>query len=495
MSVNLNKGAINDHSESLQLIPKSKDPIEAFKQQHAERREWKNWQVALMVVATLTVVPGAIYLLALHIHEVIVDKHLLGGRSISLERLNNQRSLFQSDQRNSITKTLINEERDRLRQKIDASNLNFADSAQVERELPGQSKAFYTNLRGKLIEEAGERKKEYSKNEAKEIREFIHILKNGKDSDLVQLKEKIDYFFNAKALLKIVKEVIVETQLTAKTPQLTKQAGVICNQNYRQVTILGAVDGVPLDGFEMINPAQKDKPADEQKWIICFVGKDDAYENQLEHYRKLSAATGANILTLNYRGVGNSADRPELLSSSVIDKDLIADGLSGVEYLKQKKVGIDNMTTFGHSQGGAVAAEIASMHPGMRLAVDRTFTTFDAATREKVGAMSLPIIGRIAAAIISNSWSFNTLESYRKVKDGHKIVIAHEGDNVILGTARLDHELFREAGKDPSKPLPSIIYLANPRAKWSDEHNISWDNKAYDTFAAKMRKAWDAAQA
>ncbi len=194
---------------------------------------------------------------------------------------------------------------------------------------------------------------------------------------------------------------------------------------HQEVTI-ETFDKVKLNGFSIRNKDQLDKPATEQKWVIHFVGKDDCYENRLDEFKNESEQTGVNILTINYRGVGESQDSVSWHNHLTQD-DLVLDGLAAVDHLLKKEgVPKENITIHGHSQGGAVAAQVTALHPGMNIVVDRSFTKYTDAIKGLIGGL----IGKIAALFSPSWWEFNSVKALEKVT-GHVVVMHHEKDAII----------------------------------------------------------------
>src|SRR5262249_40432532 len=102
--------------------------------------------------------------------------------------------------------------------------------------------------------------------------------------------------------------------------------------------------------------AQQNVPADQQKWIIFLNGNGGCYEENLYKLVKESNATGANVLSGNYRGVMRSEGKATCAHHLVLDAEAM------IQFLLDKGVQPKNIMIHGWSLGGAVATEVATYH-------------------------------------------------------------------------------------------------------------------------------------
>lgn len=191
-------------------------------------------------------------------------------------------------------------------------------------------------------------------------------------------------------------------------------------------------DKAQLDSCFILNPGQVEKESKEQKWIVYFNGNSGTYEDSLSSLTFMSALTGANVLSGNYRGVGHSTGFP---SGS---HDLVVDGEAMVQYLLSQGVPPENILLHGYSTGGGVAAEVAALHQDkgheMPVCLDRTFTSY--------ADVAASLVGRVASWIIhALGWTFDTLKLLKGTLKAHKVVvIEHSEDEIIKSTARIGKE-------------------------------------------------------
>lgn len=184
-------------------------------------------------------------------------------------------------------------------------------------------------------------------------------------------------------------------------------------------------DRVKLDTMKILNPAQTNKAAHEQKWIVFFPPNGMAYEQLIPIATQISNDTGANIYLGNYRGVGYSQGSPSR------SKDLILDGEAMVQYLhNHEKVPFKNMIVQGWSLGGAIATEVAAMHQEkddcIKLCNERSFSSLF-----KEIKTILPAGTVLASIVYIVGWRFKPIKHWNSISEENKMVIYHKKDMVI----------------------------------------------------------------
>lgn len=199
-------------------------------------------------------------------------------------------------------------------------------------------------------------------------------------------------------------------------------------------------DQVELDGVVMRSSHQLTQPPQSQKWVICLMAKDQLYEHSLPTLKNMSNDLGCNLLAFNYRGVGDSQDAERgSFDPYFMEEDLVADGEAAVRFLLDQGIPVENILLHGHSQGGAVAAQVAALHQdeergkGIHLCIDRSFSSYEAA--------ATALVGKGIARIASYCWKFNTVKALEKPIKGSVIVIDHPDDGVILPQARIRNRI------------------------------------------------------
>jgi len=121
-------------------------------------------------------------------------------------------------------------------------------------------------------------------------------------------------------------------------------------------------DGATLDAIEI----PLGRPTN--RWAIWTNANGVLYEQNLVFLRVYGMKLGVNVLTFNYRGVGDSTGWP------FNAMDLVKDGTAAVEYLKKTKhIAERNILIHGHSMGGGLLGYLAIKYPELILVSDRSF--------------------------------------------------------------------------------------------------------------------------
>jgi len=210
--------------------------------------------------------------------------------------------------------------------------------------------------------------------------------------------------------------------------------------------IIETADKVKIDAMEIKHPAESLSPPQEQKWIIFLNGKNTAYEQNLENLADLSTASKANVITVNYRGVGFSE------SSPTCAQDLVVDAEAVVQYLLSQGVPQENILVDGWSLGGGVATQVVANHQEkgheMKLINDRSFGTLNDAISKFSSS------GFIFAPLMTSfGWKFNTLQRWKAIKEDCKILIIHKDDQIVPYQASLYKHLKNDGMTPVDKKL------------------------------------------
>ncbi len=249
----------------------------------------------------------------------------------------------------------------------------------------------------------------------------------------------------ARAIVFIAKQIIPKLMVPAITIFNTKNNGIvplsdvivqadmlrekfIANplNNSKQVTLQTA-DEINLDACIIESSHQKATSPEQQKWLIFFTGNAGCYEFSLDDLKGTSEMAGVNVLAANYRGVMRSQGSP------TCSQDLVLDGEAQVQFLLSQGVTPENILLHGWSLGGAVAAEVASNHPGMHLFSDRSFSDISAVLKAWISNTLGYVGGKIADKA---SWRFDSIKNFQKIQ-GHKIIFHSKEDAVIRYQASL----------------------------------------------------------
>lgn len=408
------------------LAPTQLSPREIFEQNYMERREWGKFEIVLFILFLPLTLP--VYLIAQKIYQSITDKLLLGSRLQDPDALRRKYDNFISDKMHPLVLKGVASKAQALKSMI-LEKLN-------NNEIPRLGAKFLSELKVKLKE--------------------VLLTENKKAfKDL----NKKDVFSPEFVELPNFENCLTEALKLTLAPYEEKHAKVQVDKMVSTVGIQ-TFDGANLNGIQIINDKQKDVPPSQQKWMLCFLGRDDAMANRLPELSKLSELTGVNILTIDYRGVGDSKDRSRgLLEEHLISDDLKMDGTAAAKFLMHRGIDTGNMMAYGFSQGGAIAAHVASLYQKegheMHLCLDRTFTSYKDAARELVASRCGQTIGKMAAASIAPWWNFNTEQLLPSLK-GHVVVVEHAKDEIVREGARLQKAAKKVFGETQSSKLHLI---------------------------------------
>lgn len=246
------------------------------------------------------------------------------------------------------------------------------------------------------------------------------------------------------------------------------------------IKIGGTIIWADLSDYEkFVESPNSDEAFTNKKWTVCCLGNmmssDDNLVNMQDRYfnpKSYSQATGRNVISFDYRGVGLSGG-PDLESDKALApksaKDLILDGDAVVQFLLSKGVRSEDILIEGFSLGGGVGAQVRALHPEGPIANVRSFGSISQLVGETVRSLilntydhekgvltkeALPsyrpslirralagpvsaVVGGIAGGILrASGWELDTVSVWPKIK-GQKEIISSKNDEVMLGGGKL----------------------------------------------------------
>lgn len=244
------------------------------------------------------------------------------------------------------------------------------------------------------------------------------------------------------------------------------------------------LDGVEIDGAALeLNPSSK-------KWMIAFCPNGASYEDVLWTQTDLANRIGMNLLVFNYRQVGKSQGT---LKKSF---DLLLDGSSVIEYLKQcKGVEEKNMLFSGHSMGGGVATQLTKYYKEVALLNNRSYKNI----------ASVPRVKFLKPLVKWMRLELDVLNAWFKVPANRKLIVYHHNDRTIpyhkaglyygIKNAlkkNADHRVRKHQSKQKRGTIGLADHLKPLRLKLrggdeGDEHVYPIFGKELDSLVEKMK--------
>ncbi|KPA86276.1 hypothetical protein ABB37_00503 [Leptomonas pyrrhocoris] len=212
------------------------------------------------------------------------------------------------------------------------------------------------------------------------------------------------------------------------------------------------------------------------RWVVYCGGNAEFLENTIIDIHVIADALKAHAVLFNPRGIGYSSGFITMLGDVVEDTASVAQ-----YYVEKEKIDEKNLVFFGHSIGGAAAAEVvAQCHPQASLVVDRSFSAMsDAAVAfsyltPKVTKKLFPLF----------AGDLRTIDAWNSIKHNRKLIFYSKQDEIIKydvsSIARLPQ--FQMDGADAAK---TVELLGTPPSF----HNCllsAFDN--YEAVCAHMNK-------
>ncbi|MEI8365905.1 MAG: alpha/beta fold hydrolase [Parachlamydiaceae bacterium] len=138
---------------------------------------------------------------------------------------------------------------------------------------------------------------------------------------------------------------------------------------------------------------------------------------------------GFNVLLFNYRGVGQSGGHASC-------DGLVLDAESTFQYVN-KELGVpeEKILLYGHSLGGAIAAQVATMHDRVSVCNDRSFSSLGKAVHY-VLSNSSSLAGIVVKALSFLGWDYDSVDAWNRIK-GTKTIVYHPEDDEIVNEINL----------------------------------------------------------
>lgn len=266
----------------------------------------------------------------------------------------------------------------------------------------------------------------------------------------------------SKIVPKIVLPALTIPEDNKKDAYLSKTEFIESPKNIKkcQPFLLKTHDGAELDGLNVFTTEKakldfQQNKGEGQKWVLCLNGNYQMYETSLWESSLYKQYDGANVLFFNYRGVGKSTgllEKPE---------DLYTDAETCIQYLLSKGVKEEDIVINGHSLGGGIGAQVATLHDKISYINERSFSSLSNAAAS-MGSKIWKPLGWVARKLITScNWEMDTLKVWDKIK-GKKVIVYHKQDK-ILGYH--DIGLYKALKEKIKIDRPALVYTQEFKGK------------------------------
>lgn len=153
-------------------------------------------------------------------------------------------------------------------------------------------------------------------------------------------------------------------------------------------------------------------------WLLYLHGNagNVGMRGYVEHYAQLHKL-GLNILTVDYRGYGESSGNPT-------EQGIYDDARAGYEYLRSAQhVPPERIVVYGYSLGSAIAVDLVSKVPSAGLIVEGSFTSIPDVGQEHYPYLPVRMVARSRFASSVKIGSITGPKLFIHARDDHTIPI------------------------------------------------------------------------
>ncbi|KPI90229.1 hypothetical protein ABL78_0611 [Leptomonas seymouri] len=186
------------------------------------------------------------------------------------------------------------------------------------------------------------------------------------------------------------------------------------------------------------------------RWVVYCGGNAEFLENTINDIHVIADALKAHAVLFNPRGIGHSTGFITTL------RDVVEDTASVTKYFVEKeKINEKNLVLFGHSIGGAAAAEVvAQCHPQASLVLDRSFASMsDAAIA--FSSLTPKATKKLFPLFVGD---LRTIDSWNSITHKRKLILYSKLDEIIKydvsSIARLPQ--FQAGGADAATTVELV---------------------------------------
>ena len=178
-----------------------------------------------------------------------------------------------------------------------------------------------------------------------------------------------------------------------------------------------AKDGASLAGW-IIPPAKPDSSA---LWVLVCHGNagNITYVSRLDFYARLRAL-GVGVLAYDYRGYGESEQRP------INEEGVYLDARAAYEYLRHVRgIPPNRIVIFGHSLGTGVAVELAAGNEAAGLVLEDSYTSIPDLGQERYPFLPVKFIAANRFDTINKIDRISMPKLFMSAEDDAVIPFAH----------------------------------------------------------------------
>lgn len=205
-----------------------------------------------------------------------------------------------------------------------------------------------------------------------------------------------------------------------------------------------------------------------RNWILYLNGNGETYEMNIDFLNWYTEETGCNLISFNYRGVGESSGFPNRFKDLIIDADAV------FQHLERQGVASNQILIHARSLGGAVGVALRALHRDGPICNERSLLSWEAVNSSgKVQNLYLKAMG----------WDIQPLK-YWELIQGCKWIIVSPTDEVIdFHEASFYEGLRRTLGlseEELEKRIPVIKlppFYSELNGNSPEGHNIPLNSK------------------
>lgn len=215
-----------------------------------------------------------------------------------------------------------------------------------------------------------------------------------------------------------------------------------------------------------------------QNWILYLNGNGETYEENIGFLNWYAKETNCNLISFNYRGVGDSSGFPNRFKDLIIDADAV------FQHLERHGVASNQILVHARSLGGAVGVALRALHSDGPICNERSLLSWEAVTINSKGK----VFGSIDHLYLKTvGWDIQPLKDWEQIQ-GYKWVIVSPTDEVIDFQEASFYEGLRRSldlsEEELEKQIPVIKlppFYSELNGNSPEGHNIPLNSKVINS--------------